>query len=54
LLVYTVKGSVPDPDASLGNIFQGAFPYCILILVAAFIVLFFPQLANWLPQYMLR
>jgi len=54
LLVYTVKGSVEDPTASLSKIFKGSFPYFILILIAAFIVLFFPQLANWLPQYMLR
>lgn len=54
LLVYTVKGSVPDPTASLGKIFKGSFPYFLLILVAAFIVLMVPQLANWLPAIMLR
>ena len=54
LLVYTVKGSVPDPTATLGKIFAGSFPYFILILVAAFIVLLVPQLANWLPAYMLK
>ncbi|MEP0944494.1 MAG: TRAP transporter large permease [Rhizobiaceae bacterium] len=54
LLVYTVKGSVPDPTASLAKIFRGSFPYFVLILVAAFIVLFVPQLANWLPAIMLR
>ncbi|NKB53987.1 MAG: TRAP transporter large permease subunit [Rhizobiaceae bacterium] len=54
LLVYTVKGSVPDPTASLAKIFTGSFPYFLLILVAAFIVLFIPQLANWLPAIMLR
>jgi len=53
LLVYTVKGSVPDPTATLGKIFRGSFPYFILILVAAFIVLLVPKLANWLPEYML-
>lgn len=53
LLVYTVKGAVPDPTATLGKIFAGSFPYFILILVAAFIVLFVPQLANWLPKIML-
>ncbi|MGI9366923.1 MAG: TRAP transporter large permease [Rhizobiaceae bacterium] len=54
LLVYTVKGSVPDPTATLSKIFTGSFPYCILILVAALIVLLVPQLANWLPGIMLR
>ncbi len=54
LLVYTVKGSVPDPTATLGKIFTGSFPYFVLILVAAFIVLFLPATANWLPAYMFR
>ena len=54
LLVYTVKGSVPDPTATLSKIFIGSFPYFVLILVAAFIVLFIPALANWLPAIMLR
>jgi len=53
LLVYTVKGAVPDPTATLGKIFVGSFPYFLLILIAAFIVLFVPQLANWLPKFML-
>jgi len=54
LLVYTVKGSVPDPTATLSKIFLGSFPYFLLILLAAFIVLLVPTLANWLPAYMLR
>ncbi|MFZ3581800.1 TRAP transporter large permease [Loktanella sp. DJP18] len=49
LLVYTVRGSVPDPTATLKKIFIGSFPYFVLILVAAFIVLLIPQLATLLP-----
>jgi TRAP-type C4-dicarboxylate transport system permease large subunit len=54
LLVYTVKGSVTDPTASLSSIFIGSIPYFLLILLAAFIVLFMPWLATWLPGFMLR
>jgi len=54
LLVYTVKGSVPDPTASLSMIFKGAFPYFLLILVAALAVILVPWLATSLPAYMLR
>lgn len=54
LLVYTVKGSVPDPTVSLAQIFKGSVPYFFLILLAAFIVLFMPWLATWLPGFMLR
>lgn len=49
LVVYTVKGAVPDPNIKLTHVFKGAFPYCVMILAAAFLVLFVPQLATWLP-----
>ncbi len=49
LVVYTVKGAVPDPGIKLTHVFKGAFPYCLMILAAAFLVLFIPQLATWLP-----
>lgn len=50
LLVYTVKGSVPDPTATLQKIFIGSAPYFVLILVAAAIVLLVPSLSSWLPN----
>ena len=49
LLVYTVKGSVPDPDVTLKDIFVGSVPYLILILVVAALIWAFPSLASWLP-----
>lgn len=52
LLVYTVKGSVPDPTATLGKIFIGSTPYFVMILAAALLVLFFPGIASWLPRQM--
>ena len=52
LLVYTVRGAVTDKTATLGKIFAGSTPYFLLILVAALIVLAFPGLATWLPNYM--
>lgn len=53
LLVYTVKGSVPDSSVTLTQIFAGATPYFLLILVAAMLVLWMPWLATWLPKLML-
>ena len=50
LLVYTVKGSVPDPDVTLKDIFIGSIPYLILILVVAALIWAFPILATWLPE----
>lgn len=53
LLVFTVKSAVPDPDVRIGEIFRGAAPYCILIVLVAFTVLLFPWLATWLPKQIL-
>lgn len=50
LLVYTVKGAIPERDAGLGEIFRGALPYVALILLAAVLVIVFPGLATWLPN----
>ena len=33
LLVYTVKGAVPDPSVTLSEIFAGSIPYWILMLI---------------------
>ena len=53
LLVYTVKGALPDKTVSLGTIFKGSAPYFVLILVAATLVIVIPSLATWLPRVML-
>ncbi|MEM8590518.1 MAG: TRAP transporter large permease [Pseudomonadota bacterium] len=52
LLVYTVKGAVPDPSVRLGEIFRGSVPYWIMILVIAFLVWLLPGTATWLPGLM--
>lgn len=49
LLVYTVKGSVSDPDVKLGTVFRGSVPFWIMILIAALAVILMPGLATWLP-----
>jgi C4-dicarboxylate transporter, DctM subunit len=53
LLVYTVRGSVPDPTATLQKIFMGSFPYFLLILVAAVTVMLVPPIATWLPTHLM-
>ncbi|WP_417523666.1 TRAP transporter large permease [Marinovum sp.] len=49
ILVFTVKAAVPDRDVTLGDIFHGAVPFWILILIVAILVLVFPSLSTWLP-----
>ena len=50
LLVYTVKGAIPNRDVTLVQIFRGSIPYWVMILIAAVMVILFPPLATWLPQ----
>ena len=52
LCVYTVKGSISDPEATLGIIFFGSIPYWIILIILVFLVAFFPELATWLPSKM--
>lgn len=52
LLVYTVKGSVPDPDVTLSEIFAGSVPYLVMILIVAAMIWAFPWLATGLTSIM--
>ena len=48
--VFVVKAAVVDPQLTVVEIFKGATPYWILILVVAAAVYVFPPLAQWLPS----
>jgi tripartite ATP-independent transporter DctM subunit len=52
LLVYTVKSAVQDDDPSITivQIFKSSMPYWCIILLAATLVINFPQIALWLPS----
>jgi TRAP-type C4-dicarboxylate transport system permease large subunit len=47
--VFVVRAAVPDRSIRIQEIFAGAVPYWMLILVVAACVWFFPPLATWLP-----
>jgi len=53
LCVYTVKGCVTDPDATLARIFLGSIPYWIILLILVLLVTLMPGIATWLPAQML-
>ncbi|MEP1144202.1 MAG: TRAP transporter large permease [Henriciella sp.] len=53
ILIYTVKGAVPDDSLTLGEIFKGAIPYWLMILFVAIMVLVFPAMTTWLPQHLI-
>jgi TRAP-type C4-dicarboxylate transport system permease large subunit len=53
LCVYTVKGCVTDPDATLARIFIGSIPYWIILLILVLLVTLMPGIATWLPAQMI-
>ncbi|MBL8380286.1 MAG: TRAP transporter large permease subunit [Burkholderiales bacterium] len=48
--VFVVKAAVPDRLITVREIFVGATPYWILILVVAWLVYAWPPLSTWLPS----
>jgi C4-dicarboxylate transporter, DctM subunit len=50
ILVFTVKAALPHENVSLSEIFAGAIPYWICLLVAIVAIALFPELATWLPN----
>ena len=53
VLVYTVKGSIEEKEATLSEIFKGSVPYWLLMLVVMLMIWSMPEIATWLPSKML-
>lgn len=51
LSVYTIKSAMDDPDLKVGEIFRGALPFVLAMLLSLGLVVAFPQIAIWLAQY---
>jgi len=50
LLVFTVKAAISDSTVPLSEIFTGAIPYWIVLLLVIVAIAIFPQLATFLPN----
>ena len=50
LSAYFLKGVVPDWD--LKDIYIGMMQFMVLQMIALFIIMFFPPIATWLPQFL--
>ena len=44
--VFVIKSALDDPDITLGDIFAGAFPFVLMMLVVLGLVIVFPVLAT--------
>ncbi len=50
LLVYTVKGAVPDQSVRLSEIFRGSIPYWLLMLVVMILIWIWPASTTFLTR----
>lgn len=50
LSVYTIKSAMDDPDLKVGEIFRGALPFVVAMLLALAIIAAFPPIATWLAR----
>lgn len=50
LSVYTIKSSIDDRTLKVGDIFRGAFPFVLAMLMCLLILTIFPEIATWLAR----
>lgn len=50
LSVYTIKAAMNDPDLKVGDIFRGAMPFVLAMIVGLCILVAFPQISIWLAR----
>lgn len=51
ILVFTVKAALPDERGLYsGEIFKGALPYWVLLLLSIIVLAAFPEISTWLPN----
>ncbi|MGP9820859.1 TRAP transporter large permease [Salinarimonas sp. NSM] len=48
LSVYTIKSAMNDPDLSVGDIFRGALPFVVAMVLTLGVLIAFPAIATWL------
>jgi len=50
LSVYTIKSSMDDPDLTLGDVFRGAMPFVLTMILCIAIIVVFPPIATYLAR----
>ena len=51
-VLFWLKGVMP-PDVNMGDIYKSVAPFIVLQLIALILILIFPQIATWLPRYIM-
>lgn len=50
LAVYTIKSAMNDPALKVGDIFRGALPFVLAMLVALAVLVAIPEISTWLAR----
>jgi tripartite ATP-independent transporter DctM subunit len=50
--IFYLKGIVP-PEIQMNDMFRGVVPYIVLQVIGAALIITFPQIALWLPEYLM-
>jgi len=50
LSIYIIKSAMDDPDLRVGEIFRGAFPFVVAMLLSLALIVAFPPIATWLAR----
>jgi tripartite ATP-independent transporter DctM subunit len=50
--IFYLKGIVP-PEITMKDMFMGVVPYIVIQLIGVTLVILFPQIALWLPEYLM-
>jgi TRAP-type mannitol/chloroaromatic compound transport system permease large subunit len=51
--IFMLKNVGPQ-DLTLMSMYRGAVPYCVASLIVVIIIMFYPGLATWLPDLMMK
>lgn len=51
--LFYLKGVAP-PQVTTGHIYRGIIPFIIIQLIALILVILFPQMATWLPGFLMQ
>lgn len=50
LSVYTIKSAMDDPNLTVGDIFRGALPFVVTMILSLAILVAFPPISTWLAH----
>jgi TRAP-type C4-dicarboxylate transport system permease large subunit len=51
MVIFAMKSALGS-EAKIEDIFQGSYPFLIMMMLATILIIAFPKLSTWLPSLM--